>query len=77
MDAEGNLSYTPLANNPDGSPPNFDNPPSLEPLVLGITVTAMIISFGFICIRMAHKLSLGSRLFAEDCWTQPVPRLNT
>ncbi|CAG8981794.1 hypothetical protein HYALB_00004737 [Hymenoscyphus albidus] len=60
------LSKIPLALNPNGDPPNFNNPPSLEPAVLGVGISLMVISFSFLALRLFTNLKLVGKLGLDD-----------
>ena len=61
------LSKVPARVNPSGAPPNFDNPPTLAPVTLGISVTMSIITAAFVMVRLytnakgVRKLGLDDR----------------
>ncbi|KAI9644958.1 hypothetical protein NHQ30_006993 [Ciborinia camelliae] len=60
------LSTIPLAINPNGNPPNFINPPSLDSAVLGVGVTLIIISLSLLCIRLFTNLKTTGSLGLDD-----------
>ncbi|EED23821.1 conserved hypothetical protein [Talaromyces stipitatus ATCC 10500] len=61
------LSNVALAPNPNGSPPNFVNPPSLESTVLAVGVVFIAISGTLILIRLATNYKYTGKLTIDDC----------
>ena len=60
-------SNTPLATNPSGASPNFDNPPSLAGAVFAVGLTLSIISSVFVVIRLVTNYRALGRLGLADC----------
>ncbi|KAI5917918.1 hypothetical protein F4810DRAFT_629282 [Camillea tinctor] len=54
MDAD----TTPALKPPDGIEPNFVNPPTLMPAVIGTATTALVISTSFVALRVFVKLRI-------------------
>lgn len=62
-----NPSTIPLAPNPNGGPPNFEDPPSLDSAVLGVGVTLIIISSLLVTLRLTTNFKNTGRLGLDDC----------
>lgn len=60
------LSKIPLAPNPDGAPPNFIDPPSLEPAFLGVGISLMTISAILLAIRIIANYKHVGKLWFDD-----------
>lgn len=60
-------STIPIAPNPNGDPPNFVDPPSLAPAVLGVGMALIIISGIFVMLRLITNLKNTGRLALDDC----------
>jgi len=65
-------SKIPLALNPNGDPPNFIDPPTLAPAVLGVGVTLIIISGIFLILRLIANFKNTRKLGLDDCSFLPV-----
>jgi hypothetical protein len=61
------LSTIPLAPNPNGSPPNFINPPNLIGTVQGVGITLAIIAGILLCLRLRIYTQMNKRLLLDDC----------
>jgi len=61
------ISKIPILANPKGFPPNFVNPPSLGPALLGIIITLMIVSFGVVIMRLAANIKQHGKIGVDDC----------
>lgn len=61
------LSSIPLGVNPDGSGPNFVNPPTLAPVVTGIGVTIATVSTLFVAARLTSKFYTTRVFSLDDC----------
>ena len=61
------LTKVPLAANPSGAPPNFDNPPSLAAVTYGMTCTMMVLAFGLVGLRVLAVFKKERRLKIDDC----------
>lgn len=61
------LSTIPLAPNPNGSPPNFVDPPSLANTILGVAIPLMVISTILVGIRLATNFKNTRKLGLDDC----------
>ena len=60
-------SKIPLAPNPSGAPPNFENPPSLHDTKTGISIALIIIGAVFLAFRLGTNLKLHRKLCLDDC----------
>lgn len=60
-------SNTSLTGNPSGAPPNFVDPPSLEPAFLGVGISLMIISTILVTIRIYSNYKHTGKLYSDDC----------
>ncbi len=61
------LSKTPLAINPSGIPPNFDDPPSLAGTLCAVGATLLFLSAIFVVIRLATNYRVIGKLGIADC----------
>ncbi|OTA92255.1 hypothetical protein M434DRAFT_32044 [Hypoxylon sp. CO27-5] len=61
-----NLSRIPFVANPDGSPPNFVNPPSLKAVTYAVTIVLMVISFLLVLFRVRVQLKGHAKLAFDD-----------
>ncbi|PSN67345.1 hypothetical protein BS50DRAFT_634725 [Corynespora cassiicola Philippines] len=59
-------SKIPLAPNPSGAPPNFENPPSLHDTKTGISIALIIIGAVFLAFRLGTNLKLHRKLCLDD-----------
>jgi hypothetical protein len=64
------LSKTALVKNPDGSPPNFENPPNLAAVTYGLCITMIVVSAGFVALRVWTNFRMTRRLPVDDCKLQ-------
>lgn len=64
---EMDLSKIPLALNPNGSPPNFIDPPSLEPAFLGVGISLITLSAILLSIRILANYKHAGKLWVDDC----------
>ena len=64
-------STIPFAKNPNGGPPDFDSPVSLEPTVLGTGLAFAVISGICVFLRAYTGLKKARKLFADDCTQMP------
>ncbi|KAF2645170.1 hypothetical protein P280DRAFT_444629 [Massarina eburnea CBS 473.64] len=60
------LSKVSLTINPSGAPPNFVDPPSLEPTVLGVGVTLITISLIIIVLRLVANFKHMGKFAIDD-----------
>jgi hypothetical protein len=60
-------SKEPLAIDPNGAPPNWDNPPSLANLTYGLVSTLMAITTGVVALRLLSVLNKKTKLMVDDC----------
>ncbi|KAI1194758.1 hypothetical protein F5X97DRAFT_265193 [Nemania serpens] len=60
------LSQVPLVPNPNGSPPNFNGGPTLEPTILGTGIVFIALSIVCVLIRLRTGLVNTRRLYADD-----------
>ncbi|KAF2468019.1 uncharacterized protein BDR25DRAFT_358272 [Lindgomyces ingoldianus] len=60
------LSKIPLLVNPNGSPPDFENGTSLSPLIYGVSIPLITISFLFVGMRMYTNFKMYSGLRVDD-----------
>jgi hypothetical protein len=58
---------TPAIPPPDGSAPNFDNPPSLHLPVLGVVVTSIFLTTLAVSVRVYTKAVILKNFKHEDC----------
>jgi hypothetical protein len=56
-----------LAPNPSGDPPNFIDPPSLEPAFLGVGISLMVISSILVTVRIYTNYRHTGKLYIDDC----------
>ncbi|KAJ4368975.1 hypothetical protein N0V83_006057 [Neocucurbitaria cava] len=63
---EMDLSKIPLAPNPNGSPPNFIDPPSLEPAFLGVGISLITLSAILLSIRILANYKHAGKLWVDD-----------
>lgn len=61
------LSQIPFVANPDGSPPNFVDPPSLKAVTYAVTIILMVISFLLVLFRVRIHLAGHSKFAFDDC----------
>lgn len=61
------LSKIPAGIPPPGVIPNFVNPPSLAPVVLGINITFMVITAVFVSARLTVNLTRKRKTGIDDC----------
>ena len=61
------LSTIPAGIPPPGVIPNFVNPPSLAPAVLGINITFMVITAIFVSARLTVNLTRKRKTGIDDC----------
>jgi hypothetical protein len=61
------LSKIPLAKNPDGSPPNFMDPPSLVAEAYSVILILMITSFTIMALRLYSNILSHRKLLVDDC----------
>jgi hypothetical protein len=61
------ISSYPLVPNPSGAPPNYVNPPTLEPVFLGTGITLLVLSGIFLVVRMIANIKHVGRLWFDDC----------
>lgn len=61
------ITKAPLANNPNGDPPNFVDPPSLAAVTYGMTCTMMVLAFGLVGLRVTSVIKKDRRLKIDDC----------
>ena len=66
------LSKVPLLPNPDGSPPNFVNPPSLKVATYSVSVILMVATIGLVLLRLRTNLKLHKKFGVDDC-ESPCP----
>ncbi|KAI0890677.1 uncharacterized protein GGS22DRAFT_194594 [Annulohypoxylon maeteangense] len=59
-------SQTPLFVNPDGSPPNFDNPPSLKVVTYAVTIILIVTSFLLVLSRLRIHLKVHGKFAYDD-----------
>ncbi|KAL9585256.1 MAG: hypothetical protein Q9203_004327 [Teloschistes exilis] len=59
-------STIPLAPDPHGGPPNFVDPPSLQPVVIGVGLTMIITSGFFMILRLYTNIRNTGKLGADD-----------
>jgi hypothetical protein len=64
---------TPLTLNPSGAPPNFINPETQAPTVLGTGLLLIIISTICTAIRCHSSLKSTKKLHLDDCKTCLTP----
>ena len=57
---------TPIAVNPSGAPPNFDDPPSLARTVFAIGLTLVIFSAIFVALRLFVNFRITRKLGLAD-----------
>lgn len=60
------LSTIPLLANPDGSPPNFVDPPSLKATTYTVTIILMVASFMLVSLRLRANLKLYHKFAIDD-----------
>ncbi|KAK2736778.1 hypothetical protein FQN57_000550 [Myotisia sp. PD_48] len=60
------MSHIPMAANPNGAPPNFVNPPSLELTLLGVGVAFIVLSGSALAIRLFTNYKHTGRLGLDD-----------
>lgn len=65
------LSNTPLFPNPNGDPPNFVDPPSLTPAILGSGISLIVITTSLVILRLATNVHIAHRLYLDDSKTDP------
>jgi hypothetical protein len=70
------LSKTALVKNPDGSPPNFENPPNLAAVTYGLCITMIVVSAGFVALRVWTNFRTTRRLPVDDCKLQPQTQID-
>jgi hypothetical protein len=61
------LSKIPLRPNPDGSPPNFINPPSLASTTYGLVSLLVVLSGAVLSLRILSALKQYGRCRIDDC----------
>ena len=73
------LSTIPAGVPPPGVIPNFVNPPSLAPTVLGINITFMVITTIFVSARLTVNLRRERKTGIDDCefTSKPEARLRS
>ena len=62
-----NLSKIPLAQNPNGSPPNFANAPSQSSTDLAVGLPFAILSTCFVFLRLITNFRHTRKLGMDDC----------
>jgi hypothetical protein len=60
------LSKVPLGVNPNGSPPNFVDPPNLIASVQGVGISLAVTTFVLLCIRLRVYIKLNRGLVIDD-----------
>jgi hypothetical protein len=65
------LCTIPLAPNPNGSPPNFVDPPDRRLIPLGVGITFATISAVFVTLRLLTNFKVTRKLAADDCEQAP------
>jgi hypothetical protein len=60
-------SKQPLAVNPSGAPPNWDNPPSLANLTYGLVSTLTAVTTSVVGLRIMSVLNKKTKLKVDDC----------
>lgn len=66
------LGRTALVKNPDGSPPNFDNPPSLAGTTYGVCGAMIVVSAMFVAVRIWTNFRMKRSLPVDDCRLQKL-----
>lgn len=61
------LTRTALGRNPDGSDPNFENPPTLAALTYGVTCTVMVLTSGVVGLRILSAIKKERSIKTDDC----------
>lgn len=61
------LSKIPIAPNPNGGPPNFADPPSLESTVLSLGLALICISMACLTLRLLSNYQRTSKFHLDDC----------
>lgn len=61
------LTKTPLLPNPNGSPPNFDDPPSLKAATYSVTLIVITLSLALLALRLRTNLKIHKKLATDDC----------
>jgi hypothetical protein len=61
------LTKVPLAANPSGAPPNFENPPTLIDGALGTGIALIIVGGICLAFRLGTNLKLSKKLRLDDC----------
>lgn len=64
---ETDPTKTPVIPNPNGDPPNFTDPPSLERAILSVGFTLIVISATFLAIRIFANFKNAWKLGLDDC----------
>jgi hypothetical protein len=65
------LSKVPLGVNPNGSPPNFIDPPNLIASVQGVGVSLAAVAFVLLAIRLRVYVRLNRGLVIDDGACRP------
>lgn len=60
-------STIPLLPNPNGDPPNFVDPSSLQPAVLGTGIALIAISAFLVILRTGTNIKSQRKLGVDDC----------
>ncbi|KAI0842312.1 hypothetical protein F5Y06DRAFT_257278 [Hypoxylon sp. FL0890] len=60
------LTKIPLLPNPDGSPPNFDNPPSLRVTTYAVTIILMTATFILVSLRFRMNIKIYHKFALDD-----------
>jgi hypothetical protein len=56
----------PLAVNPNGQPPNFVDPPSLQPAMLAVGITLIVLGGTILALRLYANLKHSRKLYLDD-----------
>lgn len=65
------LSKIPMAENPNGNPPNFVNPPTQNATVLAVGLPFAIISTCFVVLRLVTNFKNLRHFGLDDCMKNP------
>ncbi|OAL54551.1 hypothetical protein IQ07DRAFT_272536 [Pyrenochaeta sp. DS3sAY3a] len=60
------LTRTALGRNPDGSDPNFENPPTLAAVTYGVTCTMMVLTSGVVVLRILSAIKKERSIKIDD-----------
>jgi hypothetical protein len=67
-----NITYnTPAMQPPGNAKPNFDDPPSLRPWILGLGVTCIVLMMTAVGVRTFTKAVILKSVKHEDCKPKP------